>query len=264
MAKQSFLWRMVFQFLEFNKGIDPLTIFGIGSAVSGLAGIGSSAMNNAASAANTAATNQANRDIAKDTNNMNRAMMHENFGFQERMSNSAYQRATEDMRKAGINPMLAMNNGGASTPSGGAATAVTGAPTQTPEYSSPLGAGISSAMNTMSLMNQLKQTDADVAVKKAQQLVTLASVPSVRGKAKSANAEANAAIAQAQKDQATAGYDKKYAPWDALTSRFIQALGGAVDAVSIGRMIKGSRIQGQQNQRQQDNHELRMKRGVRP
>ena len=41
--------------------------------------------------------------------------------FQERMSNTAYQRAMADMRQAGINPIMVSKLGGASTPSGSTA-----------------------------------------------------------------------------------------------------------------------------------------------
>ena len=54
--------------------------------------------------------------------NFNSTEAMKNREWQERMSNTAYQRAVEDMKKAGINPILAFANGGASTPGGSAGT----------------------------------------------------------------------------------------------------------------------------------------------
>lgn len=55
-------------------------------------------------------------------NQTNARMASDNRNWQEQMSNTAHQREVEDMKKAGLNPILGSMNG-ASTPSGGAATA---------------------------------------------------------------------------------------------------------------------------------------------
>lgn len=65
--------------------------------------------------------------MLQEENKFNASEAQKNRDFQREMSNTAYQRAVADMKKAGINPALLLGSqGGASTPSGLSASSGSG------------------------------------------------------------------------------------------------------------------------------------------
>lgn len=80
---------------------------------------------------------------ADNNNAFNAAEAQKNRDFQERMSSTSYQRMVKDLQKAGLNPILAVHSGGASTPSGSTAYADTSS-------NSAIASVINGAMNMMS------------------------------------------------------------------------------------------------------------------
>jgi len=71
-----------------------------------------------------------NRQATKSANKQSRLSTAKQMAFQEDMSNTSYVRGMADMKKAGLNPILAGKMGGASTPTGASYTAQKATPVE--------------------------------------------------------------------------------------------------------------------------------------
>lgn len=123
------------------------------------------------------------RKAQEKANTQNIALTRENRDWSERMSNTSYQRGVDDMKAAGLNPMLAYSQGGASTPNNTAAKV---------EPEDAMGKAISSAGGKAAQTIAIKQQMANIEL-------TEASAEKARAEAQTARVtSANAPERQAQ------------------------------------------------------------------
>jgi hypothetical protein len=106
-------------------------------------------------------TNQKNWDIAQASNAASAEQAAKQMDFQERMRETQYQTAVEDMKKSGLNPMLAYSQGGAGTPTGAMGSV------STATMKNALGAGVTG-------YQQMSMNEADIDLKKATTVGTSA------------------------------------------------------------------------------------------
>lgn len=112
-----------------------------------------------------------NNSAQKKANRTNIQLQRENQAWEEKMSNTSWQRAMEDMKAAGMNPMLAFSQGGASTPNTSAATV---------QPADAIGRGVSSAGGKA--MNTLLYEQLEANIRKTNQETRNAAITADRNK----------------------------------------------------------------------------------
>jgi len=172
----------------------------------------------------------------------------EQMQFQERMSSTAYQRAVEDMKKAGINPMLAYAQGGSSSPAGGSAHV----DSMGPSLQKIREMGVSSARDSAYLHNEMKKASSLIGLQESEKNhadklaeQSAASTRQIEANRKIAELEAKkiaaelpAIIAESKAREAHGNIDAKWAKADAVGHRAGKVVDKATSLFGVGAIMK--------------------------
>lgn len=106
--------------------------------------------------------NQLKRDLYLQgiANSFNAKEAQKQRDYEERLSSSSYQRAVQDLKNAGLNPVLAVTQGGASSPGGASASSVGSRSSSGFRPNSGNGAFLSSLLQAFAGMYNIGATNA--------------------------------------------------------------------------------------------------------
>lgn len=153
--------------------------FGWDDVIIAAIGAGSSAYAANSAANSITGSNQQNEDLFHAANQFTaqQAQFSRDFNASEAaiarqhsamMANTSYQRATKDMMAAGLNPMLAVSQGGAATPSPNQASASGGSSVGPPTMRAAAKEGFELGLRTATAAASMRNMDADTELKRAQ------------------------------------------------------------------------------------------------
>lgn len=196
-------------------------------------------------------TNAANKEMADSANDANERLAQENRAWQERMANTAHQREVNDLKNAGLNPILSATGGsGSATPSGNAATH------NAAKMENALGNAVSSGLASANLTKDLEMADSQKALnasavqtQESQQILNNSSAQKTRQDAIKVAQDNNirdpalatmraATTQQAEADLKKAKMDNQMATFDSIQKRVDNTLNTASSAKDLLNPIK--------------------------